>query len=194
MPKYEFFAELSKSAKISDIFQQISKAFKGEPHLLQVSAEELEESFNQGLSILVMSEGRAVGHARLLKLTEKNSPSGEWYELGSTWVHKNYRNQQLNAQMYEHFLPRHEGKNILATTTNTASLAVGRKLGFVLIPRKYLPENVWRSSCTCSAKKTGSSDNLDCLLAYGEQQQCEGPCWFRITKFTAERLDYRPPR
>lgn len=172
----------------TNVFQQISKAFDEEPHLLKVSADELVASFSTGLSMVVMFGDKPVGHTRLLKLTEHDSPSGEWYELGSTWVCVDFRNHQLSAQMYQKFLPRHEDKNILATTTNGAALAVGRKLGFVEIPRRLLPENVWVASCTCSAEKTGMADNSGCLLAYGEQQQCKGPCWFRVTKTTAERL------
>jgi len=186
--KFDFCTELSVSVNVDDIFQQISRAFDNEPHLLKVSASELTESFDQKLSMVVMLGGKPVGHTRLLKLTEGDSSSGEWYELGSTWVHPDYRNHQLNAQMYEKFLPRHEDKNVLATTTNVASLAVGRKIELVTIPRRSLPENVWVASCTCSAEKTGVDENSGCLLAYSEVQQCKGPCWFRVTKSTAERL------
>lgn len=186
--KFDFFTELPVSANAGDVFQQISRAFDHEPHLLKVSASELMKSFDQRLSMVVMFENKPVGHTRLLKLTDSDSPGGEWYELGSTWIHVDYRNHQLNAQMYEKFLPRYEDKNVLATTTNIASLAVGRKLEFVTLPRRVLPENVWVASCTCSAEKTGVDKNSDCLLADSEAQQCRGPCWFRVTKFTAERL------
>src|SRR6185295_19244430 len=99
--EFDFCTELPESVNPDDIFHQVSRAFDNEPHLLKVSASELMESFYGGLSMIVMHESKPVGHTRLLRLTTCDSPSGEWFELGSTWIHSDYRNHQLNAQMYE---------------------------------------------------------------------------------------------
>jgi hypothetical protein len=92
--------------------------------------------------------------------------------------------------MYEIILPLHTDKNILATTTFKGSLAVGRDMGFVLVERKMLPEEVWRGTCVCPVSKTGCTDgNARCKLAYGESQNTgDETCWLRVTGDTYKRV------
>lgn len=188
--KYVFAVKLPAGVDVRALCRKVAEGFNGEPHLLKVSPEELEESFSEGRSMFILTEdGEPIGHTRLVQLTGPLSPNGEWYELGSTWIHPHYRGQNLNVRLYQEFLALHADKNILATTTNEASLAVGRKLGFALIRRKLLPDEVWRASCVCSFHKTGAKDNVHCKLAWGEDQACGGPCWFRVTAETAARLE-----
>lgn len=169
-------------------FQEIADAFTRELHLLPVSAYELERSFGEGLAVVGVWGERPVAFTRLVHLLGPDHLEGEWLELGSTWVHPDARGQDINSRIYEMFLPEHTGRNILATTTNKISRHIGDKVGLVTVPRKLLPEAVWRASCVCSPEKTRTRDNAHCLLAWGEAQQCGGPCWFRVTRETAERL------
>jgi len=142
LPNFTFCnKELPESLDPDEIFIKLADAFKNEPHLLKASADELKESFTRGLSMIVFDAGKPVAHTRLVPLTEENGQM--WYELGSTWVDSIYRGHGLNHRMYKAFLPSHDDKNILATTTNERSLTVGKDLGFVLVPRKALPEAVW---------------------------------------------------
>lgn len=187
--RYYFVSKSTSNVDIKDVFRKIAMAFEGEPHLLSVSPGELEESFKRGNSMFILNEaGEPIGHTRLVELTKVESASGEWYELGSTWVNETYRGHNLNVLLYQEFLSMHADKNILATTTNEASVVVGKKLGFVMIPRKRLPEEVWRASCVCSVEKTGVADNAECKLAWKEKQLCGSLCWFRITAETAMRM------
>lgn len=190
MKQFDFSTTLPDwPALRQNIFAPISNAFTQEEHLLPVSELELIGSFVQGLSMVVLDRARPVGHTRLLQLTTDASDDGAWYELGSTWIHPEYTGQKLCTRMYQYFLPKHEQKNILMTTTNPAMLAVGQKMGFIRVPRKALPKKVWQASCTCSHTKTGSQQNARCMLADGESQHCflKGACWFRITEQTAKR-------
>ncbi len=190
-PGFDFCTTLPDWAQLrSHIFGQISRAFDGQEHLLPVSEIELIGSFMQGLSMIVRWENQPIAHTRLFKLTEYDfSEWGEWYELGSTWVHPDFWGKKLCTRMYEKFLPLHADKNILSTTTNDAMLRVGEKHGFVTIPRQSLPINVWKSSCSCSFKKTGATNNVFCRLASGEtQQRSTEPCSFQVTRDTAIRI------
>lgn len=167
----------------SEVFQKISDEFLLENHLLWVSPEELQDSFRKGLSMIVLDRTEPVAHTRILRLPCEP----EFYELGATWVSKERRGQKLCHLMYGAFLPGHEEKNILATTDVPGARKVGEHLGFVTVFRRLLPEAVWRASCTCGPAKTGTQDNAHCKLAYGEKR-CAQPCWFRVTRPTAERL------
>ncbi|MBV9159169.1 MAG: hypothetical protein JO019_01065 [Candidatus Kaiserbacteria bacterium] len=161
----------------------IVTAFTDEPHLLPITPADIEQSLAEGLALVVIDDGEAVGFTRLIPL------GNDFYELGSTWVHRKKRGKKLNHQMYGFFLPRHRDKNILATTTNPVSLQVGEDVGMALVNRKDLPASVWRSTCSfCPAKKILAHDAADCRLAWNEPQATGGPCWVRVTAETAARL------
>ncbi len=167
----------------------IVKGFDGEPHLLPVTAADIEQSLAGGLALVIVEDDEPIAFTRLVPLVEG------WYELGSTWVRSDCRGRKLNHRMYEFFLPLHREKNILATTTNPASLAVGRDVGMVLIARKTLPPYVWRATCSfCPASKIGTIDVAACRLAWQEDQCTAGPCWIRVTAETAQRFNLASAR
>lgn len=183
-----FFTNKDAATLKPELFERISAAFLEEPHLLPATAAELEGSFYEGLAMVGLTEsGEPLFYCRLIPLVD------DWYELGSTWAPKDQRGQGINKRAYAAFLPQHREKNILATTTNEASLRVGLSLGFVLCQRKALPEAVWHATCSCPSKKMGAPTARSCVLAWGELQHREsfGSCWLRITKPTAERLAMR---
>jgi len=183
-----FFTIKDEAPLKPGLFECVSAAFPEEPHLLPAKAAELERSFHDGLAMVGLTEsGEPIFYCRLIHLVD------DWYELGSTWTRKDHRGQGINKRAYAAFLPQHTEKNILATTTNEASLDVGLSLGFVLCQRKALPEAVWRATCSCPSKKMGAPTARGCVLAWGELQHREsfGSCWLRITKPTAERLAMR---
>jgi len=155
-----------------------------EPHLLHPRSESLEESFREGLSLIIMADGLPIAHTRLIPLLNG------WYELGSTWVHPQHRHKGLSNVLYERFLGLHKDKNVLATTTNPIAMQTGRHLHFVTVRRAELPEQVWRASCSCSPEKTGCHNgNRSCHLAFGEVKQNGHPlCYFRVTPETAGRV------
>lgn len=164
-------------------FAFLAKRIASEKHLLHPSSQELQQSFEDGLSLLLFDGEMPIAHTRLTPLADG------WHELGSTWVHKGYRGRGLSNDLYAIFLETHKEKNILATTTNMIALQTGKHFKFVLIKRRQLPESVWKSSCTCSASKTGCiNDNLSCRLAFGEpQKHVNDTCFFRVTAETAAR-------
>ena len=163
-------------------FAKITDAFLREPHLLKTTFEDLKASFFQGFSVIGFIDGEAVCHTRLVNLVDN------WFELGGTYVCPNHRREGINHEMYRIFLPKHSEKDIIATTTNPVSLRVGQDLGFVTIQRKRLPEEVWRASCTCPAKKIGDKGPEFCKLAFaGELTEEAKLCYFRITQETAGR-------
>lgn len=173
------------------IFAELSKRFKSEQNLLPVHADYLHASYTRGLAVLALNaENSLVGYSRVQLLLPKLHPQGEWFELGGTWVHPDYRGRRVNEEMYKLLLPRHSEKNILATTTNPISFEVGKRLGLVTVQRRQLPEDVWKASCICPIQKTGSAsrDNEGCKFAWGESQRELSPCWFRVTPETAGRL------
>lgn len=170
------------------IFQSLSDAFSAERHLLPVGPEELQQSFEAGRSMVVLLDSQPVAHTRLVPLCTE----GDWHELGSTYVPHRFRGHEydLCLRMYARFLVNFEHVNILATTTHPGAVKIGKLLGFVTVPRKELPDAVWRASCCCPFSKTKAVDNAHCILAYGEDQRWEGEelCRVRVTRPTAERL------
>lgn len=174
----------------SQHFECVARAFEGEKHLLPATGAELEQSYVDGLAILgTNSVQDAIAFTRLIPLLPAGTQD-QWYELGSTWIRSDCRGMKLNHRMYELFLPLHADKNILATTTNRASLAVGKDMGLVLVKRRKLPEAVWMATCMCPVSKTGCErKNIGCLLAHGEPQHTEkDSCWLRVTRETLARM------
>lgn len=171
---------LSKERDFAFLAQEIKK----EKHLLHPSAQELQQSFEAGLSLILFEGDKLIAHTRLTPLADS------WYELGSTWVLKSHRGRGISNELYAIFLETHKDKNILATTTNEIALQTGKHFKFVVIKRKQLPESVWKSSCTCSERKTGCiQGNISCRLAFGEPQlHVNATCFFRVTPETAARI------
>jgi GNAT superfamily N-acetyltransferase len=172
------------------IYNEISSAFLSEKNLLAVSPDHLEQSYLEGLAVIAFSsEGKPIGHTRLHYLLTELHPLGAWFELGSTWIHPNFRGQGIAKTMYELLLPFHREKNILSTTTNLVAYIVAEKMGFVRIPRKQLPSQIWQASCTCPSDKTHADENGLCKLAWSEHENIDNPCWFSVTPETFERLE-----
>lgn len=182
-------AELALCSAISqeEVFALLVEGMNGEPHLLHPSREALMASFNEGLGCVLLcfeeSGVSVVGFCRLIPLTLHNGEM--WYEFGSVYVAAGLRNLGVSTAMYQSFLLRHSEKRILATTTNMSAVAVGRKVGMVILPRRDLPLEVWQASCTCDSKKTLSETRETCSLAYGESS-ADSLCYFRVTKETHE--------
>lgn len=179
-------SELPDGLDFRETFRALASAINTEAHLLPQHAVRLSMQFLHGLSCLGFVGTELIAHCTLWEICRQASVP--WYELGSTWVRPDHRRQQVNHLMYQHFLPLHKGKNILATTTNVASRRVGRDIGLIEIPRQVLPEGVWRASCTCSSVKMGAAQVEGCKRASREAQQEGAECWFRITPEAAGRL------
>lgn len=175
-----------------EIFDKIAEAIKTEKDLLPVKSEYLKWSYEEGYAVVVLDGDEPVGYTRLSALFAGGGDERPWLELGATWVHPDYRCEGINREMYNLLLPEHADKNILATTTNEGSLIVGQVCGFVQVCRRQLPDKVWKASCVCPSKKTGteSKDREDCRLAHGEPQTPPKirSCFFRVTAETAARL------
>lgn len=178
------------------LFDRIAAAIRVEKQLLEVGSLSLLWSYDDGYAVVALNErDEPVGYTRLSILLgpDLEDNNRRWLELGSTYVHKDYRDNGINKAMYRLLLPEHAHKdNILATTTNVASIAVGEDFGFVPVERKKLPIKVWKNSCSCPLEKTSASSmtNDDCKLAHGEPQKLHGvtACWFRLTPETAAHL------
>ena len=90
-----------------EVFEKIAKAFVGERHLLKVEPEGLARSFSVGLALIGMVGSEPIAYTRLTRfLSEAEASSGRaWYELGSTWVHPDWRGLHIGTTLYELFLP-----------------------------------------------------------------------------------------
>ena len=157
-------------------FDTISLATREEPALLPKSADQLREQFDLGLSAIRFHDGRPIAHATLWHLADG------WYELGTVWVARSHRGHDLSAELYRDLFRGHPERDILATTTNPASLRIGVRVGMRCIPFCALPAAVWRETCCCPAAKTGTADNVaSCALR-------EKRCFVRVTEETWQRL------
>lgn len=177
-------ADISHTLNLDEQFSYLSEITEREPHLLPQTAESLKKQFNNGLSVIAISDGILIGHTTLLLLTTDPEP---FYEVGTTWVHEDWRGKGINTEMYVRLFALHRNKNILGTTTNPASMRVGVHLDMIAVPRRSLPYPVWNSSCICPPEKTGSDNPHSCSHAWTEHQCGDVPCVFRVTKETAER-------
>lgn len=182
------FAALALDASLKECLELLHGEMKCEPHLLHPPVSEMQKSFesNNACIVFKLDHGlaRPVAFARLVPLVEESGNA--WFEFGTVFVSQAYRNEGIGTMMYKIFVTRHEnaGKRILATTTNRAALAVGKKCGFVLWQRKDLPEVVWRTSCICETAKTGPLGQENCQIAHGECNGSSLVCYFRLSPKT----------
>lgn len=154
----------------------VAEATKLEKALLPQEAENLERQHDAGLTALRFEGEDVIAHATLWLLVDG------WYELGTVWVHSAYRGRGLSAELYRELFATHPHRNVLATTTNPASLHIGLQVGMRCIQYAVLPRDVWRKTCCCPPSKTGSDDNVTrCRLR-------ETSCFLRVTKETWTRL------
>lgn len=187
----ELFSLLKNT--VNEIFSYLIEEMKNEKHLLHPNKEALEKSFADGLGCIVLKKttkdtfslSSIVGFCRLIPLV--NDEGNVWYEFGTVFINKNVRNKGVSTAMYKDFLSCHNDKLILATTTNPAAISVGKKVGFIIVPRKSLPEVVWRASCTCDTAKMCASSASSCQLANTEVPHKE-LCYFRITQETSAKI------
>lgn len=175
------------------VFNYLSEEIAREPALLPTEPLALQWSFEGGFAVIAFDDEQVVGYTRIHPLFADDHPGGGWYELGTTWVAESHRGRGVNKAMYDLLLPQHTHRNILATSINVASIAVGEQMHFAMVPRKELPEHVWRESCSCPMTKTKAEggDNAGCTLAWSEPQHRHGvTCFFRVTPETAARLHF----
>ena len=178
----QFHTVTTKPEVPPKVWETISQATNEEEHLLETAPDVLQQRYKAGLSMLGFTQDEVIFHTGL-------TPLVRWYELGGTWTHTDWRGQKINQKAYAWFLPKHEDKMILITTTGEVSLRVGTHFGFVTIPRSILPPDELAATCICRAHKTGSQDPRNCLLAWSEPQQTGlKVCYVRITPQTAARL------
>ncbi len=169
------------------LFAGLVERMKREQHLLRQRVDELITQLQNDLSVIAIENNRIVGHTTLWKISDN------WYEIGSTFVCPSNRNKKTNATMYHILLAHHQEKNILATTTNAASLHIGELFGFVTVKRNSLPKEAFIGACICGQKKTGSDDPIaQCQLAWNgeEWNPVDGwvsPCHVRVVPQTFER-------
>lgn len=190
----------------SKIFEKIAADLSGDPHSLPVGSLALLYSYESRHAVVAMAKNdqayepmnTILGYARLSLLTGY-CPSGIWAELGSVWVRKGgsravgAEEDNLQTRMCKHLIEKYdESINILASTTNLDFLGVCKRLLLTEVPRKRLPEVVWKSSCQCPLSRTKASrtDQSDCALALGEPHHLSelGECRFAVTPQTAERF------
>lgn len=154
----------------------VARATREEPALLEKTPEQLAAQHADGLTAMRFHDGQPVAHATLWHLADG------WYELGTVWVARSHRGHDLSAELYRDLFRGHPERDILATTTNPASLRIGLHVGMRCVPFLRLPANVWRETCCCPAAKTGSEDNVGfCRLR-------ESRCFVRVTEETWRRL------
>lgn len=179
--------ELPTVFDLSQALQSFTDSIRHEPHLLPQDADELRQQFLSGLSVLAIDEEcQLVGHVTLWRLTDDPLV----YEMGTSWVLPETRGRGVGIALYRELLRAHATKNILATTTNEVAVKTGIRVGLQIVKRSDLPKVVQTACCICPAKKTGTSDNRFCQLAWGEKQRLShlSPCLVRVTKQTAARL------
>ena len=169
------------------MFNRFAESMQGETHLLPQDGAVLERQFKNGLSAIAIENGKIVGHTTLWEIAT------DWYEIGTTFVAKEYRGKHINKHLYEILLNANKDKNILETTTNEISIHVGQNLGFITIKRDSLPSNTFVGACICKQHKTASSDPLiSCKLAWNGDEWTPfsnwiTPCHVRVTLGTFQR-------
>ncbi|OGL95628.1 hypothetical protein A2348_01925 [Candidatus Uhrbacteria bacterium RIFOXYB12_FULL_58_10] len=154
----------------------VSQATQEEPALLRKNPDALLAQREDGLTALRFHDGHPIAHATLWHLADG------WYELGTVWVARSHRGHDLSAELYRDLFRDHPERNILATTTNPASLRIGIRVGMRCVPFRALPASVWRETCCCPFAKTGSDDNVSAC------RQRESRCFVRVTEQTWWRL------
>lgn len=151
-------------------YDQVEAITRAEPQLLTKTRLELEPAARAGhvlIAVDVTQNSRVVGGIVLWDL-DRDQTGAMWYELGTFFVHPEYRYSHthlpIGDTLYARLLAENRGKNILGTTGNIHAIHTGARHGMQMIRFGDLPEEVRRASCICPASKTGVADNAHCRL------------------------------
>lgn len=173
-------SQLSESFDCDKAFQELTDRINAEPTLLNCCAEELLGQFRSGLSCIVILEERIVGHMTIRHVDEN------WYEIGSTWVHRDARGSGLYGKMFTAIEEDHPEKFLFGKSISPVARFAGRKY-LVPVLRSCVP----CAACgKCSGERMRASSPEECKRAWGEEQcnSLRGPeadaCVFRVSKRT----------
>ena len=145
-------------------FYFLSLAIKKEKHLLPQTPFNLLKQYLDGLSVVVIKNNMIVAHVTLWPLIDN------WYEYGTIWVHRDYRQHGLAKKILRVLLEKNQDKYILATTTNPIVVTMNLHAGMNIQSFDQLPAVIHRATCVCSFKKTG---NIDCLECQIKDKECQ---------------------
>ncbi len=173
-------------------YEQVEAITRAEPQLLTKTRAELEPAAREGHVLIALDttcDMRVVGGIVLWDL-DRDERRQMWYELGTFFVHPEYRFSRtrlpIGDTLYARLLAENVGKNILGTTGNIHAIHTGARHGMQMIRFSDLPEEVRRASCICPSSKTGVTDNTHCRLR-------DTLCRVRISHDTWMRMG-QPPR
>lgn len=172
---------------------QIVAATEREEHLPEKTFTQLKRIAEQGLVIVATDSTRnhlVVGSVALWPLG-KDEEGHEWYEMGTLWVHKEYRhsgkkNTRIAHALFRRCLMTHADKNILANTTNNTAIHFGIRHDMVNISFYILPKAIHRTTCVCPVSKTATTDNMSCPIK-------DGMCRLFVTHETWQRIGTPDP-
>ena len=169
---------------------QVVDATQNEEHLLTKTSLELRTVAEQHHIIIAVDTRLnylVVGCIALWHLG-RDEQNRDWFELGTLWVHPDYRyhgsrHMPIADALYRRILSENQSKNILATTTNLSAIHLGMRHGMQMIPYASLPKKTHKATCVCPFEKTGTHNNMKCPL---KDQSCRVripfPTWQRIGK------------
>lgn len=129
-------------------WQWLSAELAREEKLLatRISAEKLQSQYEQGLAVLEKDEGGNIVAFGAIWPTVEG-----WAELGTAWVHKDYRGKKLGVKMFEDRLKIVKEKGwrafLLTYASNPVVIHYVQKAGFVSAKADDWHEVPWESSC-----------------------------------------------
>lgn len=169
---------------------QVVEATRNEQHLLSKTSAELRTVANEHHIIIAVDTRRkhmVVGCIALWNLGQDTQGRNQ-FELGTLWVHTEYRfhgtrHMPIADALYRRILGDNQDKDILATTTNLSAIHLGMRHGMQMISFWSLPKETHIATCVCPPEKTGTHNNMKCPL---KDKTCRVrvpfPTWERMGK------------
>lgn len=136
----------------------MSKQMKTEEHLLPQGPMELLKQMLLGRSLVIFYDGQIIGHASMWPLLDN------WYELGTVWVHPDYRHHGIGKIVFSEIVKAHKTRQFMLTTTNPIIMKLSHENGLHNASFWQLPQSVHQATCVCSSTKTGTDNNMICQI------------------------------
>ena len=179
--KLKFFIKKELPSRSNGWQKVISQGSKEEEKLLFKTEKELVEAYDNGRAIIALNdEEQIVGFMALWPLGQ-DKKENVWYEIGTTYVLKPYRNMGICKAMISYSASAWKGNRIIATSRNKKAI---RASLHTMVPVEAVEdlEHVIPLTCCCGPED-GGLDNINCVYRNKE-------CVFMITPETADCVNY----
>jgi len=141
----------------------------------RINAVALLDLYEAGRAELVEVDGQIVAFAALW-----DTPSEDWFELGSVWVHPEFRGRSFGSQVFQKLLVLAQAYKVFLITHNPKIMHLALQAGWIEADLSTWSNVPFLATC----------DPCDRWQTDGERMRCK----YRATRSDCQLFFFSPPK